>query len=352
MTTIQSGAARVSVVMVVGRDLRFLGEAVDSVLRQDFRDFEFIIVDDGTGDDAAFTRLSQSDPRIRVVVNPTNLGAAAAANRGVAVSNGDIIVRLDADDIAEPTRIRCLVDALDADDDLGLVGSWCAKVDESGMPVDVIRFPESDLEIRWTILFYNPFVHSSIAYRRYCFEAAGGYQNDELISHDHYLWAAMLEVTRARNIPATLVRYRINSRGLTANDVNSRARTHQIRERSWARLGVRYDLYDDERAVDIAQFVSGGDVARADGRAAAYRTLLVLLRHFLVSEKPNARDKDREAARRLTKATVRRVIASPPKGFLSMIAICRLTWPLDRLETIGALSRHLLRKFKFHWHIL
>lgn len=89
MATTLSTSVRVSVVMTVSCDLRFLDEAVESILRQDFRDFEFIIVDDGTGEHALFRRLAEHDPRIRVLTNTTNLGAAAAANRGIAASHGD-----------------------------------------------------------------------------------------------------------------------------------------------------------------------------------------------------------------------------------------------------------------------
>jgi glycosyltransferase involved in cell wall biosynthesis len=341
MTTSPSAVPRVSVVMAVGRDLRFLDEAVDSILRQDFNDFEFVIVDDGTGADAVFARLSERDPRIHLVINPTNVGAAVALNRGIAVAKGDIIVRLDADDIAEPRRLGQLVAALDADRDLGLVGSWFTAIDETGMPHGDIRAPESDLEIRWTILFYIPFCHSSVAYRRHCFEAAGQYPIDKQISEDHYLWANMLEVTRARNIPEVLVRYRSNSRGLTATaPPNWRARTHQIREKSWDRLGIRYDLYDDSRAGDIAQFISGSSIARVAGRPAAYRTVLMLLRRFLV-ETPRARAEDKEVALRLAKTTIERIFADPPRDLRSRIAIGWLAWRLDPWGAIAALRRQL-----------
>jgi len=64
-----SAPPRVSVVMTVARDLRFLGEAVESTLGQDFCDFEFIIVDDGTGEHALFSSLAERDSRIRILTN-------------------------------------------------------------------------------------------------------------------------------------------------------------------------------------------------------------------------------------------------------------------------------------------
>src|SRR5262245_47754343 len=104
---------RVSVVMTAYKDLRFFDEAVASVLAQDYQDFELIIVDDGSPDKSAFAGVEARDPRIRLLVNPMNLGTAAAANWGIAASTGEIISRLDADDAYQPTRLSRLVRELD-----------------------------------------------------------------------------------------------------------------------------------------------------------------------------------------------------------------------------------------------
>ena len=83
-----------SVVLTVYNDLRFLNAAVDSILQQEFRDFELVIVDDGTGEDAIFRALEHRDPRVRLVVNPMNLGGAAAANRGIAAARAAALSEL------------------------------------------------------------------------------------------------------------------------------------------------------------------------------------------------------------------------------------------------------------------
>src|SRR6185312_681338 len=85
---------RASVVMTSYNDLRCLDEAVDSVLRQDFRDVEFIVVDDWTGQDARFDALARRDPRIKILVNTTNSGTVATANRGIENARSDATVRL------------------------------------------------------------------------------------------------------------------------------------------------------------------------------------------------------------------------------------------------------------------
>jgi glycosyltransferase involved in cell wall biosynthesis len=327
----ESGSPRASVVMTVYKDLRFLDAAVDSVLQQDFRDLELVIVDDGNDQHAIFQALERRDPRIRLVVNPTNLGTAAAANRGIAAARAGIIVRLDADDVAEPTRVGRLVAALAGDPQLGLVGSWCSIIDGAGQTHGLERTPETDLEIRWTILFHNPFYHSTVAFRRSCFEAAGGYRAEELVSHDHYLWFAMLPFCRAQNIAEPLARYRWNPQGLVAtNSKNPRNRTHLIRETLWARLGLVYDLYDDAFALDLSNFVKGIDITVAGRRAAAYRVILTLLGAFLAAPRPFARPEDAKTARRLARNIVWRVLTKPPHDPREMLKIVGLCWPLAR----------------------
>lgn len=301
---------RVSVVMTAYTDLRFIEAAVESILQQTFRDFELIIVDDGSGQDAAVRDLAARDSRIRLLFNERNLGTAAAANRGIAASRGAIIARLDADDIAEPERLSRLVEALDADPGLGLIGSDVIFIDEAGAVIGQDRMPTTDLAVRWTILFHNPFYHSAVAFRRTCFETAGRYRPDELVSQDHYLWFDMLPHCRARNIPEFLTRYRINPQGLTAlNTASGRRRTHAIREAQWRAIGLVYDLHDDAVARPLTAFLRGHDIAPVL-RADSYRTLLHVLRHFLAAQR--LRGVDAEAARSLKQHLLTRMLAAPP----------------------------------------
>lgn len=337
---------RVSVVMTVYNDLRFFDAAVDSILAQDFRALELVIVDDGTGQTELFDSVARRDPRIRLLVNPTNIGTAAAANRGIEASRADIIVRLDADDISEPARIGRLVAALDEDPELGLVGSAVTLIDEGGRTLYVRTMPLTDVDVRWTILFQCPFYHSTVAYRRSCYEAAGRYRPEELISQDHYLWFEMLPHCRVRNLAEPLTRYRMNSQGLTAtNAVRPRNRTHRIREALWPRIGLTYDLYDDALARDIANFLDGGDIAK-ERRGPAYARLLTVLKAFLKTGQPFARAGDAEDRRRLRKSIVARMLANPPGGVTGKLALYAQCLPLAPGRTLEAALKRLARPFR------
>jgi len=309
-------APRVSVVMTAYNDLRFFDEAVASVLGQDFADFELIVVDDGNEDKSGFAGVEARDGRIRLLVNPHNVGTAVAANRGIAAARGDIIVRLDADDVCEPARVGRLVAALDADPELGLIASAVTLINEAGAALSVQVMPESDVEIRWTMLFHNPFYHSSAAFRRSLFDEAGGYLPHELVSQDHYLWAELMRRCRARNLSEPLARYRINSRGLIARHFNSnpRGRTHAIRERLWAEIGLRYDLYSDTPAMEISRFLRGEDIP-PERRAAAYSVLRMTFDAFVAAPRRFDRAEDALVVDRLGAALAARMAASPaPDG--------------------------------------
>jgi glycosyltransferase involved in cell wall biosynthesis len=331
--------------MTVYGDLRFLQAAIGSVLTQDFSDFELLIVDDGGHHDDVMASLARRDPRIRVVMNEHNLGPAAAANRGIAATRADIIVRLDADDIAEPTRIGRLVAALDADATLGLVGSWFETMTESGEPLELIRLPETDVEIRWCYLFSNPFCQSAVAFRRSCFEAAGGYRPELRALEDYDLWARMLAICRAGNIPEALARYRLNTAGSTATHAQDwRATIDGLREQHWSVLGVAYDRMI---AQDIATFVAGYDVSPIEVRPAAYRALLTLLHRFLAKPCPFRRKEDDMLARRLAQDSIKRMAADQSLAFLGLMKIWRLAWkihPAAALAVTGTVAQSALRK--------
>lgn len=122
----------VSVIMVFHRDTPYLRPAIASVLAQTFRDFELLLVDNGTGLTAAALGPLGDDARIRWVRLPRNEGIAGGHNAGVAAARGEFIALLDYDDLALPQRLEKQVAALRADPGLGLVSALAERIDENG----------------------------------------------------------------------------------------------------------------------------------------------------------------------------------------------------------------------------
>src|SRR5205823_8256702 len=114
-------------------------DAVASVLDQTHRDFELLIVDDASTDDTVATIERFGDARIRLLRNERNLGQVPSLNRGLREARGEIVARIDADDVARPTRLERQVAALDAEPRVGLVGTWLELVDERGRHVGALE---------------------------------------------------------------------------------------------------------------------------------------------------------------------------------------------------------------------
>ena len=117
---------KVSVLMsVYNTEENFLREAIKSILNQTYKDFEFLIINDGsTKNNTEQVILSFKDDRIRYIPNERNMGIIASCNKGFDLANGEYIARFDSDDIALPQRLEKEVEFLDKNPDYGLVGSY------------------------------------------------------------------------------------------------------------------------------------------------------------------------------------------------------------------------------------
>jgi hypothetical protein len=203
-----SGGARtprVSVVMAVYNGAQYVGAAVDSVLSQQFRDLELIVVDDGSADHSAEIVRQRADPRLRIITNDRNLGLAPSLNVGLAEARGEFIARLDADDIAMPRRLARQVAFMEANPQVALLGSW------------YVEMPTGHWDLRWHLCLTCPFVHSAMLWRRALIaERVGQYDERIIYSEDLDLWlriAARLEVA---NVPESLLYLRTHQHSMTA----------------------------------------------------------------------------------------------------------------------------------------
>ena len=209
-------APRVSVVMAVYDGEPFLRAALDSVLAQTFRDFELIVVDDGSTDGSAAIVRAIADPRVRLLSNERNLGLAPSLNRGVNDARGEFVARLDADDVAMPDRLARQVAFLDANPDVGMTGSWYVELADDGSETPR-ELPVDHWDLRWHLCLYSPFVHSAVTWRRALVrDRIGAYDERLAYSMDYDLWRRMASVFRVANVPAHLVRVRTHAGSMTS----------------------------------------------------------------------------------------------------------------------------------------
>jgi glycosyltransferase involved in cell wall biosynthesis len=202
---------RVSVLMSVWNGDRYLCQAIESILNQTFRDFEFLIINDGSTDRSRDIILSYTDNRIRLIDNGTNLGLTESLNQGLELARGEYIARQDTDDVSLPDRISKQVSFLDDHLEVGLLGTWTRAFDTRGVFVSEWRTPLNNSLIRWSLLFGTSIAHPSVMMRRSAIEQAGGYHAWALYAEDYDLWCRMSLRTQIANLPEFLVWRRLHS---------------------------------------------------------------------------------------------------------------------------------------------
>jgi ADP-ribose pyrophosphatase YjhB (NUDIX family) len=212
---------RVSLVMAVYNAAPYLAASIESVLAQSYRNWEMLLIDDGSTDDstAIARRYAAEHPqRIRYLSHPgrANRGVSATRNLGTAHARGEFIAVQDADDLSEPRRLEFQVTFLDSQPDIGLVGVWYTAIDESDRPLGVGRMPSDHLDLRWALLLFCPFVHSGVMVRRSVLLESGPYSESLRYAHDYDLWVRVASRYRVANLPLPLVRYRTHRESLTS----------------------------------------------------------------------------------------------------------------------------------------
>lgn len=179
----------VTVLMSVYNGEKYLREAIDSILAQSYRDFEFVIYDDCSTDGSSSIIQSYSDPRIIYRRNSVNQGLTRNLADGLLRSKSRYIVRMDADDIAYPHRLQTQVMWMDEHPEISIAGSsvsyFCSKPGDSGISAQ----PQDDTTIKATLFISFTLMHPSIIIRREdLIKHQLNYNPDYRYSQDHALY--------------------------------------------------------------------------------------------------------------------------------------------------------------------
>ncbi|MFO0453460.1 MAG: glycosyltransferase family 2 protein [Pseudomonadota bacterium] len=198
-----------SVVLPVYNGPRYVRLAIDSMLAQSFRDFELIVIDDGSRDTTPEVLSQIGDPRVRVITQE-NRGLPATLNRGIELARGEYVARQDHDDYSRPERLARQVAYLDAHPACALVGTWAEIIEGATATGRVHAHPCENVALKLELLFDNPFVHSSVMLRRAVVTAGGGYctDRDRQPPEDYELWSRIVRKHEVANLPEMLHTYR------------------------------------------------------------------------------------------------------------------------------------------------
>ena len=252
---------KVSVVMGVHDAGPLLRETIDSILAQTFRDFELIVVDDGSREPVVI-----ADPHVRVIRIDTNGGLTRALIAGCAAARGELIARHDAGDLSHPDRLELQVAQLDANQELAFVSSFTEYIGPdreslfvqrgTGRALQPVAIVDPEAEHG---AVDGPTSHGSVMFRREAYLRAGGYRAAFYYGQDWDLWYRLGLEGTFQIVPHTLYRQRV-----TPGSISSIARAAQLELASLSLAAMRARSRGEPEAPILEQAAT---ILRPTGRS-------------------------------------------------------------------------------------
>ena len=209
---------KVSVLMPVYKTKEeHLRASMESILKQTFEDFEFLILDECPDDDREKIVKSYKDRRIKYFKNERNLGITPSRNKLILMAKGDYLAIFDHDDISLPERLEKEVAYLDEHPDVGVVGTKSKTIIRKRLSDN----PVEDKEIKLALMRTCAIIHSSAMIRRsVLIEHNIRYEEEFSPSEDYALWCRLIPYTKFHNLPEVLFHYRDHEGNTSHNQKN------------------------------------------------------------------------------------------------------------------------------------
>ena len=241
---------RLTVLMPTYNVAPWVEEAIRSVLNQSYRDFELLVVDDGSTDDTLDHVRSIQDSRIRIAAFPDNVGLAENLNRGLDLIDTELVARMDGDDIAEPDWLETGIKILDTHPEVGICSFGFQFF---GTKTSLVRFPEHNEDSKVQMLFgctvIVPVFRKSVFTDNHL-----RYSTDDFPAEDYMMWAKAYRVTQVYNVQRTLFHYRTHPK-----QISTARRSEQVVKSNQVRLNMLEwldsDFNKDEKQYFLDKFV-------------------------------------------------------------------------------------------------
>ena len=206
----------VSVVLPVYNCERFIGQAIESILNQTYKNIELIVIDDGSNDNSLTIINSYSyDPRL-IIVSRENKGLVYSLNEAIGLAKGQYIARMDSDDISMLDRLETQVDFFADNNDVAIVGSRTILIDEEGELIGKCHRPLSDEAIHSYLYYGSPLTHPSIMYNLHVLSKYDiKYRAEDYPAEDLGLFLRISSKNKIRNLKQPLLKYRITKSGIS-----------------------------------------------------------------------------------------------------------------------------------------
>lgn len=217
---------KVLIIMSVYNNERYIREAIDSLQKQTFTDFELWLVNDGSTDGTSLIleEFAKKDSRVHIIINEHNLGLTKSLNIALRHAEGIYIARMDADDIALPERFKKQVAFLDAHPEIGMVGTAYEWIDEAGNVLGSRKIVTEPTELQKKLIHKNQFMHGSVMIRKTLIDQACGYDERYRKTQDYDLWLRLSRTCQFANLPEVLMQKRV-----TKGMISFKSEKEQIR---------------------------------------------------------------------------------------------------------------------------
>jgi len=197
---------KISVLMPVYNSEKYLKEAIESILNQTFSDFEFLIINDGSTDQSVNIIESYGDSRIRLIHNEQNQGLISTLNKGIDLSQGKYIERMDSDDISLPARLEKQFKLMEENEDIGICGTLFQSFGNHNY---IPNHPEDSELIKAHLVFGCYIGHPTVMIRKSIFKKYNlRYDNNFKHAEDYELWTRVIKYSKFTNIQEILLHYR------------------------------------------------------------------------------------------------------------------------------------------------
>jgi len=216
MNSISNKAPEITVLMPNYNNAPFLKEAIDSILNQTFKQFIFLIIDDGSTDNSISIIKSYNDNRIRLIEKEKNSGIVDALNIGLSETKTKYAIRMDGDDISDKNRLKELYNFMEKNPGIGVCGS---NIETFGTTNDLWAYSTDKNKIKARLIFNAGVGHASCIYRMEVFKKHNiHYSKKHPYMEDLDLFSRLKHFTEFGNIPSTLYRYRILTHNSTVKN--------------------------------------------------------------------------------------------------------------------------------------
>lgn len=247
---------KITVLMPAYNAGMYIREAIVSVLKQTYRNFELLIINDGSTDNTVSEVFSFNDPRI-VLMNKDHQGIAQALNTGLRLADSYYIARFDADDICMPDRLEKQFNFLEDHPDYVMVGSDAEYMLEQGDFLFSFKcIAHSNDEIQKNMYVYCPFIHSSVMYKRNEVIRAGGYNANAHNFEDYLLWTTIAKMGKMQNLREPLIKVRFNSASATIDEKWRGERFRKLKRAATTRGAITKEEGDELLAIIQKQDIS------------------------------------------------------------------------------------------------